>query len=207
MSHSTTLLLIRHGATPANEQRPRILQGSSIDQSLSERGRHQAAAVASYLSDRRIDAVYSSRLKRAIETAREIATPHALESRPIDDIQEVNVGQWERLDWETIRQKYPTDYNRYMENSALHGYLGGENYTQVQARIMPVFRDLAVRHAGQTFAVVAHTVVNRTFLATLLGIELQRAKELPQDNCCINVIACEGETLKLVTLNSTLHMQ
>jgi broad specificity phosphatase PhoE len=87
----TTLLLIRHGATPANEQRPRILQGSAIDQSLSERGQRQAQDVASYLADRKIDAIYSSSLKRAVETAQKIAEYHDCELQTIDGIQEVNV--------------------------------------------------------------------------------------------------------------------
>jgi broad specificity phosphatase PhoE len=205
--NSTTLLLIRHGATPANEQQPRILQGGAIDQSLSERGRQQAADVAGFLADRPINAIYSSRLKRAVETAQQIAEYHDIEAQAIDGIQEVNVGQWERLDWDTIRERYPVEYDHYMEDSAVHGYLGGENYTQVQARITPVFQELAAQHIGQTIAVVAHTVVNRTFLATLLGIELRRGKDLPQENCCINVVSCDGNKMKLVTLNSALHMR
>jgi broad specificity phosphatase PhoE len=207
MPDSTTILLVRHGATPANEQQPRILQGGAIDQNLSERGARQAHAVAEFLAEHNITAVYSSYLKRAVETAQEIASRHDLVSHVVDGIQEVNVGQWERLDWASIEARFPNEYKLYHEDASTHGYLGGENHTQVQARILPVFRELAARHVGQTIVVVAHTVVNRTLLATLLGINLNRAKDLPQENCCINVVSCQSDNMQLVTFNSAFHMQ
>ena len=53
--HETLLYLVRHGATPANEQRPYVLQGRGIDTSLSDTGQQQAAAVAEFLADRPLD--------------------------------------------------------------------------------------------------------------------------------------------------------
>ena len=207
MSDQTTLYLIRHGATPENEQRPRILQGCGVDNALSELGRQQAGQVADYLSTWPIDAVFSSPLRRAVETAGTIAAHHDLPVQTVESIHEVDVGRWQGLDWATIQREFPDDYQRYMDDSETHGYLGGESYRDVLQRISPAFVELLRQNIGRQIAVVAHTVVNRTWLASLLGIELGRAKELPQENCCINVVRFTADRPQLVTLNSTLHLR
>ena len=206
MTNQTTLYLIRHGATPENEKRPRILQGNGIDNALSATGREQARQVGDYLRTFSIDAIFSSPLRRAVETAEAVASQHDLNVQTIDQIHEVDVGQWQSLDWSTIQREFPEAYERYMQDSGQHGYLGGESCGDVLARTAPAFAELLRNNVGRRIAVVAHTVVNRTWLANLLGIELHRAKELPQDNCCINVIRYRDGQTQLVTLNSTLHL-
>lgn len=206
MPNQTTLYLIRHGATPENEKRPRILQGNGVDNALSATGREQARQVGAYLSTFDIDVIFSSPLRRAVETAEAIASHHDLTVQAIDQIHEVDVGQWQSLDWSTIQRDFPEAYERYIQDSGKHGYLGGESCGDVLNRTAPAFDELLRSNVGRRIAVVAHTVVNRTWLSSLLGIELNRAKELPQDNCCINVIRYRDGLTQLVTLNSTLHL-
>ena len=207
MSDQTVLYLIRHGATPENERRPRILQGCGVDNSLSDGGLQQAKQVAKYLSDRTIDAVFSSPLRRAAETAGQIAAHHDLPVQQVAPIHEVDVGRWQGLDWATIEQECPDGYRQYMDDSDAHGYLGGESYRDVLQRVGLAFDELLQQNVGRQIAVVAHTVVNRTWLGSLLGLDVQRAKELPQENCCINVVRHTGGRTQLVTLNSTLHLR
>lgn len=205
-SLSTNLFLVRHGATPSNEQRPQVLQGSSVDAPLSDRGRNQARQVGRFLSTFAIDAVFSSPLQRAVETAGAIAEHHSHTVEQVDGILEVNVGRWERLDWGTIERDFPDEYRRFTEDPVHTAYLGGESYVDVQNRIVPAFEKLLVENCGRTIVVVAHSVVNRTWLATLLGLDLAKLRGLPQDNCCINVIRWENGVTKLTTLNSTFHL-
>ncbi|MHC4879705.1 MAG: histidine phosphatase family protein [Planctomycetota bacterium] len=200
------LYLIRHGATPSNEEKPRRLQGCGVDTSLSPRGAEQAREVAAFLQDIPLHAVFSSPLKRAQETAAQIAAVQNLDVCVIDAIHEVNVGRWERLNWATIAQEFPTEYEQFMEDSAQHGYPGGESHRDVAERVAPVFEQLLADNAGKRIAVVAHSVVNRTWLATLLGIPVGHAKDLPQDNCCVNVIRYLAGQTKLLTLNSHFHI-
>ena len=207
MTQHTTLYLIRHGATPANESRPRILQGSGVDESLSQTGQKQAELVAEYLSAFPIDAIFSSPLKRAGETAQAIAARHGLTVATVEEIREVNVGRWERMDWASIEREFPEQYQLYVQDPATYGYFGGECTKEVVARTSPAFDELLRANVGRTIAVVAHSVVNRTWLTTLLGLDLNESTSVPQDNCCINVIEHDGQRTRLVTLNSTLHMQ
>lgn len=203
---TTRLLLIRHGATPCNEQRPYVLQGNSINQALSERGRRQAAAVGHFLREFSIDRVICSPLLRARETAEAIAAPHALTIETLEPLVEVCVGRWEGMAWEAIMAEYPEEYARFMDDPSVHCYLGGESYWDVYERARPVLDELLQSSPGQTVVVVAHNVVNRVLLADLLGIELRRAKDIRQTNTGINVIRHRDGNTELLTLNAVFHL-
>jgi len=202
----TTIYLIRHGATASNEQVPPILQGSGVDSELSELGRRQAEATGKLLADVRVDAVFSSPMARAVATAEAVAAPHGLSISTFEDLHEIDVGQWEGLDWDTISERTPDEYRRFMDDSGTNGYLGGESYQDVLDRVLPRIEQLVAENEGQKIAVVAHKAVNRSVLAHLQGLEMRRAKDLPQDNCCVNVITARGGKLKLATMNSALHL-
>ncbi|MEM9702636.1 MAG: histidine phosphatase family protein [Planctomycetota bacterium] len=207
MSAKTTLLLVRHGATEANERVPYILQGDGIDLSLSATGQEQAASVGRFLSDVSIAAVYSSGMLRANETAAAIAAPHGLEVRTADGIREVNVGRWEGLNWGEIEAKHPDDYAAFRANPGHVPYLGGESYAAVLARAAPTFADLLKRHAGERFVVVAHNVVNRAYLSALLGMPIDRAADLRQSNACVNVVThTPGEAPLVQSVNQNRHV-
>ena len=88
----TTLLLARHGETDWN--RARRWQGHAV-RPLTDRGRAQAAALSDRLADIALDAVYSSDLRRARETAEAVALPHGLDVIVLPELREVDVGSWE----------------------------------------------------------------------------------------------------------------
>ena len=203
---TTHLYLIRHGATPPNEQRPYILQGNGINLGLSANGRRQAAEVGKFLSDFPLNHIYCSPMIRARETAEAIARPHGLELRPLTSIVECSVGQWEGLDWESIKLRDAEAARLFFENPADNPYLGGESYRDVLERVRPVFQDLLELHRGESIAVVAHNIVNRVFLAELLGLELRRAKDLRQQNACVNLVSQDAHITNVVTMNSIFHL-
>ena len=202
----TQLILVRHGTTEANVRVPYILQGSGIDLSLNDNGRRQAEQVATFLAGFPVRHVYTSPLKRASETAGLIAVRHSLEVRQILEIAECDVGLWEGKDWQTISREHPEAYRLFHENPAEHPYLGGESYSDVLRRVLPVFERLLHQHVGETIVVVAHNIVNRAFVAHLLGLELCRAKDLSQGNCCVNVIQHHAGKSTLVTMNALFHL-
>ncbi|MEZ6047528.1 MAG: histidine phosphatase family protein [Planctomycetaceae bacterium] len=202
----TRLLLIRHGATAANEQRPYILQGNGINGPLSEKGQAQAKSASQFLSQTKIDAIYCSPLVRAQQTATAIARPHGLEPVPTEGIHEVNVGLWEGKCWEDIMQEHPEEYKTFINASGEIPYLGGESYRDVLNRSKPVIEGLVANHPGETIAIIAHNVVNRSYLADVMNKPMNEAKAIRQVNTCINIIRYQKDERELDTLNSYLHL-
>ena len=200
------IYLLRHGATDNNLARPPRLQGCGLDVGLSADGRRQAEEARLFFQQRPPTAVISSPLRRARETAEIIAQPHGHPLRIVQALREADVGDWEGRSWEEIERDEPEAYRRFRGNPDIVPYTGGENLTQVHQRVTPAFEQLAQDHLGQQVVVVAHNVVNRAFLAGLLGLPLAQAPIISQDNCGINVLRWRGGKFKLRTWNSTFHL-
>lgn len=202
---SCTIHLIRHGQTDANAAVPPVLQGQG-DYALNETGRRQAGLLAAAMEAVPLAAVYSSPLSRARDTAAAVAEPRGLTVRTLDALKEVNVGAWEGLSWDDVLQTDPQTYARVMKNGGDTPYPNGESYPGVAARAVPALLELASRHCGEQIAVVAHRVVNRCVLATLIGLDMRRSKDLPQDNTSHNVLRGDASRLQVVTLNDVSHL-
>src|SRR5262249_620617 len=181
----TTLYLLRHGATDANLAKPPRLLGRRMNPPLARLGVRQAECTRDFLAVRPVDVCYCSPMKRARETAEIIAQPHDLEPIVHDDLIEFDLGAWEGLDWGTIRARDAERCRQVMQNPARFGHPEGESYADVFARVGPALEELFNRHAGQTVLVVAHHVVNRVYLASLLGMGIEKAREVSLDPCAI----------------------
>jgi broad specificity phosphatase PhoE len=203
----TTLYLLRHAATEANLAKPARLQGCRHDPPLAPLGLRQAAATRDFLAVRPVHACYCSPLRRAVQTAAVVAAPHGLAPRPLDALTECDVGGWEGLDWDTIRARDPEAYRQYMADPAAFAYPGGESFADAHRRAAAAFDRLLRDHAGQALLVVSHHVVNRTYLAGLLGLPLRQARQVILDNCGISVVTCEGGRAAVSTLNAAFHLQ
>lgn len=201
----TLLYLIRHGATAANDRRPVVLQGDAIDLGLNDRGRAQALATAEFLRDVPFVAVYSSHMLRARETAAAIAAGRDFEPQVLSGLQECNVGRFEGLDWGTIAERYGEACRLFHSDPGLHPMLDGESYGDVRRRALPVVEELLERHAGESFAVVSHNVVNRVILAHYLRLPLKESFGLHQNNCGVNLLRVRGKTVDVLTVNSFAH--
>jgi broad specificity phosphatase PhoE len=201
------LYVIRHAATEANLARPPRLQGVRHNPPLARLGVRQAEATRDFLAGRRIDRCYCSPLLRAVQTATIVAAPHGLAPEPILELTECDVGRWEGLDWQSIRYLDSESYWKFMSHPAEHGYPGGESFADVQRRTAPVFEELLTKHDGEAILVVAHHIVNRTYLAGLLGLTLDQAKQVTLDNCGISVVVREEGQTVVTTLNAAFHLQ
>jgi len=203
----TILYLLRHGATEANLARPAILQGRRLDLPLARLGVRQAEATRDFLAIRPVDHCHSSPLLRAMQTAAIVAAPHGLTAQPLEGLAECDVGRWEGLDWHTIRNRDPEAYELYMSDPGRFGYPGGESFADVYARVSDALEYVLAIHEGQTVLVVAHHVVNRTYLAGLLGLRMEQARAVTLDNCGISVVIRERDETTVTTLNAAFHLQ
>jgi broad specificity phosphatase PhoE len=203
----TIMYLLRHAATDANLARPARLQGRKHNPPLARLGIRQAELTRDFLAIRCIQHCYCSPMVRAVQTAAIIASPHGIAPHPLEALTECDIGTWEGLDWQTIRQRDAERYQRFMANPAEFGYPGGESFADVFKRASAALEDLLTVHAGQSLLVVAHHVVNRTYLASLLGMTPDHARQVSLDNCGVSVVIREGERTSISTLNAAFHLQ
>lgn len=202
----TRLFLVRHGSTDANERRPFVLQGSEIDGPLTVTGQRQAVQLAEFLTAVEFSAIYASPMFRALQTADRCAEPRGLSVVPIDSLKECRVGRWQGLSWDQIRERDPTECERFLADPGREPHPGGESYQDLLARVAPAFDGILAAHPGKNVLVVAHNMVNRAYLAHLLGIDLRFARRIRQSNCCINIIHCGNEFTDVLTVNSVWHL-
>lgn len=200
------MLLLRHGATENNLANPPRLQGNSVNLGLSAKGRKQAEMTAAFLQSLPLADAYASTLLRAIETAQIVGVPHGLTVRGLEPLVEVNVGAWEERDWGEIARSEPEDYQRFINDPGTYGYRGGENLLQVQQRVAPTLERIMAENLNRYVLVVGHNVVNRAYLAKLMGLSLAKARGLTQNNCGINVVRYRADETKLVTMNAVFHL-
>jgi len=206
MNHSTTLLyLIRHGATDANLRKPYLLQGQHSDLALSPTGRRQAESAAGVLDGCAVRAVYSSPLRRARDTAEIVAARQHIPVQSIDGLTECNVGEWEGLSWQEVRQRDPLYLATFEADLANVPYRNGESFQLVQDRAVPTI-DRLVRECRGNLAVVTHNIVGRVFVAHVLGLPIAQARRIRLDNGGISIFSYTDQSPRLVTLNTVLHL-
>jgi probable phosphoglycerate mutase len=169
-----TVLLTRHGHTDRSE--PDQYLGQHVKALLTDRGRHDAEALAARLRDVPIDRAISSPLSRAAETAAILVAGHRLELELDDRMLEMDYGAWEGMTVEEVATKLPEEFEQYERDPSQYRVGGGENGAQVARRVSSVIDDLlswaGSMRGDRTCLLVGHSSVNRVLLATVLGVPL-----------------------------------
>jgi broad specificity phosphatase PhoE len=168
----TKVFIVRHGATDWNNLK-RAQGHADID--LNDEGRKQAAETAQHLAGESLDAVYSSDLKRAVDTARPIADTHGLEVRTDARFREIDQGEWEGLHTDEIRTRWPTLWGPHRHYNARPG---GESPQQVRARALAGLKDAVAAHPNGTIVLVSHGGTIRWIAAEALGYDDKQSARL-----------------------------
>jgi broad specificity phosphatase PhoE len=158
------LLLARHAETAA----PNQFHGAESDVGLSKWGVQQSQMLAQSLKDVQPSALYSSALRRALNTALPIGAACGLKLTVITALHERRLGPMSGCSRDEGWSTYAASKERWIAGDIEHTHAGGESYADVRRRVVPVFQDLADHHRGQTIIVVAHGVVIRVLLTTVL---------------------------------------
>jgi broad specificity phosphatase PhoE len=185
----TDFLLVRHGETDWNVERR--FQGHA-DPPLNDAGREQARALAAELADAKLDAIYTSDLARARETADIVAAGTGVPIHALAELREIDVGEWQGLTWPEIEERFPEGVARWHEDG--HGWSGGETYQELEQRVVRALRSIADQHPGSRLLVIGHggTVrVVRAFVERRSVAESRRASR-PIGNCEVFRIRVEN---------------
>jgi alpha-ribazole phosphatase len=185
MTPHTRIYLIRHGQVEGFDQ-PRY--NGQADVALTDVGIKQYHMLKERLADAGISACYSSDLSRCAIGAEIICTP--LDIKPVyrRELRELDIGIWEGLSWKEIKANWPGEWRARVADLVNYRVPGGECLLDVEARVMPVIKEVVDRHVGQKVLVVGHGGVNRIVLLNAIGAPLAGMFNVEQDYGCLNII-------------------
>jgi broad specificity phosphatase PhoE len=188
----TTVHLARHGESDWNAAGR--WQGHA-DRPLTELGRRQAAELAERLACVPLDAVYSSDLRRARETAEPVAKRHRLEVTVLRSLREVDVGAWSGLSRPEVERRFPEAFARWRGGG--QGWEDGETYEQMTERVVGAVLEIAAAHPGGEVLVVAHGGPIRALHAVALGLDISEHRRLKPvaANARLSLMTVEGGRL------------
>ncbi len=165
-----TLYLLRHGQTELS--REDNFCGSGLDPELTPDGLKMAAAFADAYRTESWQAIYSSGLQRAINTARPVCDAIGITLQARDGLNEIAYGAWEGLSKERVEEVYPDDYRSWLVDPSRHAPTGGELATGVAQRALRVVEEIKQEHSGGCVLAVSHKATIRIMLCILLGIDV-----------------------------------
>ncbi|MBB2987037.1 histidine phosphatase family protein [Terracoccus luteus] len=177
------IVVMRHGETADNAAR--VWQGHR-DTELSDRGRAQAREAAPLVASYAPDVIVSSDLRRAADTAQAVADLVRLEVRRDPRLREVDVGRWQGLHADEVRERYPDVVAALDRGEDVPKGVTGETRAQVAERAGAALRDVAdALGPGRTALVVAHGVSGRAAATELVGLDHDVADQVLRslDNC------------------------
>ena len=195
----TEIILARHGETAWNVAE--VFRGR-VSVGLNETGLKQAALLAEYLSNLEIEALYSSPLPRALQTAEAVAERCGLKVNVESRLTDFDFGQWQGLPHQEVREKYGELYLLWENSPEQIRMPGGESLSDVRERAIPVVDDLIGKHAGRV-VLVSHRVVNKVLICALLGLENSHFWNIRQDTCGITDFIYERGRFILTKHNDT----
>jgi probable phosphoglycerate mutase len=192
----TTILLIRHGMTDTVGVR---LTSRAPGVTLSIAGRTQVEQLRTRLREAALAAVYSSPMERTLATAEPIARDRGLPVQTLDELIEVDFGEWTGLTFAELDER--EDWQRFNATRGSAPVPGGETAPQVQARIVGALETLARRHAGETIAAVSHGDVIRNAVLHAAGTPIDLWHRFEISPASITAVAIDGSAFRLLTVN------
>ena len=196
---ATVVLLVRHGQTPTTGK---VLPGRARGLHLADAGVAQAEAVALRIAElKQVDALYTSPLERARETAAPIAKARGLKVRIDKSLLECDFGDWTGAElrklaklpeWSTV-QRFPSGFR----------FPNGESFADMQHRIVTGIDRLRAEHPGGTIVCVSHADPIKALVAHAIGTHLDLFQRIVISTCSVTAIAYSPGGPAVLTVNST----
>ena len=199
----TEIILVRHGETGWNVSQ--TYRGRA-DVALDEVGTKQAELLGKYLSDWKLEAIYSSPLRRARDTANAIARHQNARVQVASGLIDFDYGSWQGLSEAEVRKLYPDLHQEWRTNPQRVTMPGGESLGDVAERARGVIKEAVSRYQGSV-ALVSHRVVNKVLICSLLGLDNSRFWDIRQDVGGITVFDYSDGRFILTRHNDTSYLK
>ncbi|KAB8192139.1 bifunctional RNase H/acid phosphatase [Nonomuraea phyllanthi] len=202
---ATSLLLLRHGETELSIERRFSGRG---DAELTPNGLAQAAAAAERLSREPYlpDAIVSSPLKRARQTAEAVARRTGLDIDVDDDLRELDFGAWEGHTFTEVQRRWPAELAAWLADPEA-APPGGESFASTERRVRAAGDRLVERYEGKTVLVVSHVTPIKMVLRLALMAPLESLYRMHLDLACLSLVEYYADGPAVVkSFNDTSHL-
>ena len=204
MSAPTRLCVVRHGETAWNAEHR--VQGQ-LDVPLNAVGQAQAQAVAKALDREAFDAVYSSDLQRARQTAEPSAKALGREVVAQAALRERHYGIFERLTYAEVKVKFPQDFARFLAHDPEFSFQTGEALKDFSARSVAAIRQIAERHPGGRVLVFTHGGVLDMLYRDVTGLGLRAPRDFGIPNAGLNRLELRSGGWQILAWADTAHLE
>ena len=201
---ASRLILIRHGESTWN--RERRIQGQ-LDPPLSEEGLAQAQRVAQRLIGRKFEALYTSDLLRASQTAEPVAKALGLEAIPVSELREIFLGDWEGLRTDELASRFPEAWDAWSREPSWDLVPGGEGAVAFEARVESALDRLFERHPHGEAVVVTHGGVIQIALHHVVGRSSHGIFAFRISNASLSVVERRDGRMVIARVNDTGHLE
>lgn len=167
-----TIHLLRHGQTALS--REDVFCGSGLDPELTREGLEMAQAFAAAYRGKSLRAIYSSSLRRGLDTAQPLCDELGLQMQVRSGLNEISYGKWEGSSKADVDKQYHDDYISWLADPAWHAPTGGETAIAVARRGLGVIDEIKQEFDNGDVLVVSHKATIRIVLCSLLGIDVGR---------------------------------
>lgn len=197
------LYLVRHGQTDWNLNHR--FQGQT-DVPLNKTGEDQVQKIAQRLSKIKIDAIYSSDLKRTVQTADIIASHHKVNCTTDPRWRELSFGAWEGLTYDEIKAREPELLEKWRTDPLNAAAPKGETLQQLATRVDSALDDLRADHADQTVLLTVHGGTIQALVCLALTIELKHYWQFAVSSASLSEIAFYSRGAIINLFNDTSHL-
>ncbi len=200
------LYIIRHGQTAWNKEE--VFRGTK-DIPLNEVGLKEAKALGSYLKDVPFDALYTSPLARARQTAQAVADAVRVTPLVETNLIDLNFGDWQGVSHKEVKERFPDLYNTWITAPERAKFPGGEALNDVLERVDALLASLLKRYPNGTVGLFTHRVVCKVLICRLLGLGLDHFWQIEQSTACLNRFRYSAKREQWICeiLNSQCHLE
>lgn len=204
MKTRTRLIIVRHAEAEGNYNR--VFHGWS-DGVITEKGHLQAARVSERLKGFNLDVLYSSSLKRTMQTAGYISKIKNMTINSTDNLREINGGDWEGQPWDILPEKWPEEYHTWENTPHLHKMPNGETMEEFQKRLIEEIKHIISLNLNKDICIVTHGTAIRALLCYFNSCRLENMYVIKWcDNTAITIVDYEDGKFNIVMEGDSSHL-
>jgi broad specificity phosphatase PhoE len=197
------VIFIRPGETDWNRQ---VRWQGWVASPLNEHGQKQAQQLANYIRHIGMSALYTSDLRRALQTAQILSDKLGFSAISDQRLRERNIGEWQGLTIDEMRTWFPDEYQHLLMDAENYRVPGGESRKDVCLRMRAAFEDILKQDKGGTVGIMSHTTAIHALLGEIIPGNL--SNELAVSNTSVTtIVRRDDNSWQLVAADDVMHLE